>query len=454
MFWGTTSAASRNVTRTTEDHVQAMIDWLRSRGGTFNKKLEIRRADPDDSESRFGMFAKHDIVSKEVLLDIPPSCLFTSGPPLVGDRVIVNFDESGEWSGAEVIGVNSARNKFHVLYDDGYEEKRVPATLLYKEDQQEAICGTIHNLIEEMKLGDQSEFAPYVNYLLDLKPGQIPSAWSQAGQDLLNGILRTDLPPEEATGWSMSEMCGVSDDPFDQNAAFIQVWRSWDDVLIPVFDFMSHRNGHYLNTENDNVLWSKPVLVRASRDIAAGEELYTSYNFCPDCGARAEYYGTAEIFRDYGFVEEFPQRWFFPKHDIAFSLEEEAGYGGLRVDWLQPKPSGRGIAFMERQIQRLKEILAADLTSLDLDIPNEELDVIEQYCDALIVALSHAIDSLGNLEQSQGPNCSANSSETCNASRSARHELDDDDEEEESDFNYGIDVCETGFCDPHSYVVS
>ena len=49
----------------------------------------------------------------------------------------------------------------------------------------------------------------------------------------------------------------------------------------------------------------------AGRDIAAGEQLYNSYGTL-----------TPEIFRDYGFVEQLPQRWYV-----------ECDKSGVRVEW-------------------------------------------------------------------------------------------------------------------------
>ena len=41
------------------------------------------------------------------------------------------------------------------------------------------------------------------------------------------------------------------------------------------------------------------------RDIKAGEQIYNSYNLCESCGGRTKSYGTPEILRDYGFVEQY-----------------------------------------------------------------------------------------------------------------------------------------------------
>ena len=44
-----------------------MINWVRSKGGSFNNKVEIRRTDPSDEGSPFGVFAKENLDEKELI---------------------------------------------------------------------------------------------------------------------------------------------------------------------------------------------------------------------------------------------------------------------------------------------------------------------------------------------------------------------------------------------------
>ena len=358
VFLGTVDAA-KNVPRTSESHVEALIDWLCSKGGTFNSKLEIRRTDLNSKETRVGMFAKGNIERKDILLEIPLNCLITSGSPQVGDRVLLNYEEYGDWIGGEVVAheSESGNNTYDVKYDYGFKQMRVSSTSLQKEFDEALICDTIQNLITEIRLGADSEFSPYVRFLLDQEYVQLPSVWSQAGKDLLSHILEDGLPSLWATEWSLSEKCGEKNDPLEEKARTIQMQRGWDDILIPIYDILSHRNGHHLNTEHDSILWSKSVVVRASRDILAGEEIHTSYNFCAGCGGREGIYGTAEIFRDYGFVEQYPQLWLFPKFGIAFSIYQE-NQEDIKVKWIRSKPSREGMAYLEGQYWRLKHLAA------------------------------------------------------------------------------------------------
>ena len=57
--------------------------------------------------------------------------------------------------------------------------------------------------------------------------------------------------------------------------------------------------------------------------IRVSEEIYASYDMCRHCGDKKESYGTPEIMRDYGFVEEYPQRWVFEgKLTVGFGIDE------------------------------------------------------------------------------------------------------------------------------------
>mmetsp|Transcript_11539 Transcript_11539/g.13218 ORF Transcript_11539/g.13218 Transcript_11539/m.13218 type:complete len:1224 (+) Transcript_11539:116-3787(+) len=383
-----------------QELITDQIEWLISKGGIFHKNLEIRHADPTDPDSHFGMFAKDDIYEDEVLIEIPRDCLITAG------------DDTGDYGG---------------LW-----------------------CPTAYNLIKEMRKGDDSAFAPYVKYLSAQSYGQLPSDWSDEGQSLFLDLVNqnddddsNDLRPAEPTNWLRYEWhreCGGSNDPFEQNAALMLIQRGWDDIMIPVYDMMSHRNGIWLNTKSNSVhKKSENIKVQASRDIKGGEEIYTSYNFCEDCGDRgARHFGTPEILRDYGFVENFPQRWFLGRK-IAFELDEEMGADGsptgvLKLNWLQKKPKQRAINFLKFQLERLNDFASYELENADPSIPKSELSTMKNYHQAVTIAIKHALDEL-NVEYDEFAGCKG---ETCAVSN--RY---DDLSFKEDDLDYAVYTCDT-----------
>lgn len=246
--------------------VQLLMKWLDGRGGTiFNNKQEVRRVEPNDESTAIGVFATEQIAEGEVLFSMP-------------------------W--------NTTNNAGHETEPDADEA---------------LVCDMVHNLIHEMKLGNQSEFSPYTEYLLNQKRGQLPSAWSKRGKELLWDVLggKNHLPPSQPFDWvtvDWHQGCRGSSDPFEKNAAMLVVQRAEDNLMIPFYDLYNHRNGDYYNTHTNRVD-GMTYYMTAKRDIAKGEQIYNSYNFCSSCGGRSGAYGTAEIFRDYGFVEQMPQRW-------------------------------------------------------------------------------------------------------------------------------------------------
>jgi len=350
------------------NHGQLMVDWLRSRGGSFSSKLEIRRTNPADPTSHFAMFSSEDIRPREVLIQVPRDLLISP--------------------------------------DEEVEEK------------SQLQCETINILLIEMRKvmdGKESAHGPYVKYLLSQPMGQLPSTWSQSGKDLLTDILgkseeddeeiSTILPPHSPVGWLENdwvEDCNGSSDPFEMNAAALLLMRSWDDLLIPVFDYMSHRNGKWLNTDSSSVHENTPVKVFASRMIEAGEEIYTSYNMCRDCGGRATSYGTPEMLRDYGFVEDYPQRWIFHNEELGYEIDEAVDDEGIPngelelTKWILEKPDITDLEWLTDMLEMQKDTAEMYLSD-QKDIPQKEWDVIVKYQRALVTAIEIGIHKMKDM---------------------------------------------------------
>jgi len=356
---GVSSLLSVEASDAEVNHGLLLIEWLRSRGGYVSPKLTIRRSDPFDPNSRFGMFAIDSLVPREKMLEIPRSALITD--------------------------------------EDGSDES----------DEDVIECGTVRNLLKEMKLGDNSNFAPYVNYLLAQPWGQIPSGWSDSGKALLVGLLENHtsqvLPPLRPMVYSnkWQETCGgASSSRFEENAALLVAQRSWDNILIPVYDMMSHRNGEYLNTESTTVHHkSKNIKVRADRGIESGEEIYTSYDMCKDCGARHDTYGTPDILRNYGFVELYPQRWIFP--DVKFNVEEDTDNddNDLTVSWIGDPPTLEGVEYLH-EVSTAMALAGKTMLGSNGNIPSNELDTIRKFNTAIYKATSIALKK--SITESEG----------------------------------------------------
>ena len=411
------------------DHGQRQVDWVRSMGGFVNSKLDIRRANPNDPTSPYGVYATQEIAAHELLLSIPRDCLITN--------------------------------------------------------PNDDTCESVDILAHELYLGDHSRFEPYVTYLLETQPyAQVPALWSQPAKRLLLRIvlegnmedlddddlddwmeeedLRVDLPPRHLTdpGWiGCTKFDDASTPLLHRHAAMLSHQRGWDEVMIPVFDLMNHHNGRqFLNTQESHSIHdtSQDVEVETTRVIAAGEELYTTYDGCTDCGRRTFTYGTAELFRDYGFVEAMPQKWLFPQHKMRFTLDYKYERDGsvldpndLQLQWLgrdRPGPNAR--EFLEDHVERLQDLQATALSSLDLypTLPQFEWDSIREYHGALLTALKTALQVLDQEEQAATGETCPDGSDSCQASVSngRYHALDEmfDDE------GYNSYVCKVDWSFP------
>lgn len=371
------------------DH-EAIIDWVRSRGGFFSDKMEMRPVDPDDPSSPFGVFAKQDIFAKERLLNVPHSCFIG----LWGDEALDNPHSDPE-----------------------DEEEDVP---WYWEN----ICRVSKKLMKEMRLGKDSDFAPFIAYLKTQQKGQIPATWSQDGKNLLRTVLgeggskiygNNILPPRDAVDWIDKHFkqtgCIDPDDPFEEHAVALTIQRGYDKFLIPIWDMFNHQNGPLLNTENDSMYAGGGIEVRASKTIHAGEEIYTTYNECLDCNDQTDYWGSPEILRDFGFVEQDPQIWVIDSDDFyiwfekeidedtgepeIFFMEEEDWYLDEQGVMQDGRPNEAGIIFLKEQLKRLQILAEKDLTDRG-PVPEKEWNTTLQFHRAYTDAISGVLAIVGN----------------------------------------------------------
>ena len=177
-------AATTTIVRGAEN---ALVEWLQKKpNGFFSEKIEWKLLDSTDPSGPHAMFASEDIPSDETLLVVPRSALITSK-------------------------------------DSGYN------------------CDTVKMLLEELEKGTGSDYFPYIDYLFGERKqrGNLPVAWSELGQDMLNGIIGDSLFPDNLDRQRVEEYCpNVLEDAdqateLEQDAYLFMISRSWDDIMIP-----------------------------------------------------------------------------------------------------------------------------------------------------------------------------------------------------------------------------
>ncbi|KAL7558026.1 hypothetical protein ACA910_016478 [Epithemia clementina (nom. ined.)] len=253
----------------------------------------------------------------------------------------------------------------------------------------------------------------------------------------------------------------------------IVIARGWEHVLVPVFDMFNHRNsgvatgaagdwhnmdrlpsrrrrrtGHDGSDGSDGgdrrAQVDEEHRLVALRDIRAGEQLYNSYNQCHDSTCPpsiADTYVTPHILRDYGFVEQYPQRWRFDGDDssprldyIVFELdqqqapnaeEEEEDGSSFVLTWLPLSSLSsssdtiptdlerRNVLFNHwKRMVNLEATVQAETQQLLLEAesnPNSknqtrhEVSVIWDYYHALTTALEQAVLAASEAAAHQAP---------------------------------------------------
>lgn len=182
---------------------------------------------------------------------------------------------------------------------------RIPWSLVVKSDNPKELgymtCSMVRTLAREMKLGKDSAFAPFMEYVNHRPTTGLPSSWSAAGRELFQQVVGGTavdpiIPPFEPASWleyDWYEMCeGDRSDELSAKAALLVVELNDDGVLVPGLNFYRHRNGKWNNAESE----AKPfrdVVIRSTRRINEGDEIHISLNLCHDCGNRESGYGTA-----------------------------------------------------------------------------------------------------------------------------------------------------------------
>jgi hypothetical protein len=234
---------------------------------------------------------------------------------------------------------------------------------------------------------------------------------------------------------------GNGNDAEEVSAFYTTLRRVWGDQLVPVFDLIGHRNGPHVNAHHSLVQGEEPLTVHASRTLAEGEEVLISYNFCEECRSRRLDYGTPEIFRDYGFVESYPQRWtfYFKAHaPIVFDVEEDHERdNALLVRWsaqFRFPTEEADVAFFHAQVERLEALSKSPaFTKNANDVSDSEFAVLQQYHQALLAALKLGGDNI-KAGKSSGEFDVMDTEEELEAEEAARHGGDEDEEEFEDEF--------------------
>ena len=189
MITAATATATTTVESSTAELGKKVLEWIhQSKGGHVHPDQEFR-VDPETGVT--GLFATDMIPKGTVLCQVPWELILQSDDP----------NEEGQMC-----------------------------------------CGTVKAVAREMRKGNQSFYAPYVNYLNAQPHDDVPSAWSPEGQKLLRELVgghieKPLIPPTEPTEWLsydwFTRCRGSRADALATKAALLVLQRSDDAILIP-----------------------------------------------------------------------------------------------------------------------------------------------------------------------------------------------------------------------------
>jgi hypothetical protein len=130
-----------------DEAVLNLVKWSIEQGGFIHPNVEIRRWDSSDPSSYFGAFVNGSVEKDELLFQIPGS--------------------------------------IKIQTSDFFQSDELPYV--------DTVCELARTLKSEYKLGDNSAYAPYIEYIKTQSKHQIPAMWTDVGKYLITKV-QGDLP--------------------------------------------------------------------------------------------------------------------------------------------------------------------------------------------------------------------------------------------------------------------
>lgn len=247
-----------------------IVDWVLEHPGSQFDLVRQRIQDRTEENGLPGVFAKAPIAEGEILATIPWSAIVT--PTSKGETPT---DHLATFS-----------------------------------------CGLARKMGDEVGRGSPSPYAPYFQHLKQWysNKNKLPSQYSDNGKLLWTEILGGEESkwilekPAHYVFWDWNIFCGAqtqadtdnngNDQLQEEERIQAAMWvqqHAFQDLMIPLKDLYTHRNGNYHNVQV-RVVDRVHAQIVARRDIQPGEQLHTSYTDCESCQKDDEndnqYYGT------------------------------------------------------------------------------------------------------------------------------------------------------------------
>jgi hypothetical protein len=356
-----------------------LIDWIRKNGGYIDDRLIVRHKDPDDPTSYRGLFTTQNIEEDEDLCFVPWNTIITAG-----------------------------KDDYH--QEDGGSSSQYDAT----------IVDTAFRLVHEMNQGNNSHYVPYIN-LLRTQSISSPSSWSLAGREYFESIIENMFPKRRYYYFFERFVTQFGGLDSELMKAFLtvttramqgNVGSQW--LLVPMLDLQNHHSDKRLVNTARFAETGVGFEIRSTKFIPAGSELYTHY--------WGDY--TNFFFEEFGFVEEYPQRWRFElqlteeyfsdidKSGTTTVIDVRINRGGnddksttedFHLEWLSDVPPNKKsfpANFLRDELRRLLK-MEREYFEHGNNVPEEENLLIWKYHKAIVVAIKQILLEFSKNEDSK-----------------------------------------------------
>jgi len=120
-----------------------------------------------------------------------------------------------------------------------------------------------------------------------------------------------------------------------------------------------------LNVETNSLRSPEGLIVTSTKTVHAGEEILYTYNYCADCFDMGDLWGTPGMYRDFGFLEGYPQYWPFLDQKVYATIDQLSN-GILQARFeTYSEVNVESLAFFGTQLARLETIdIESEIQSL------------------------------------------------------------------------------------------
>lgn len=162
----------------------------------------------------------------------------------------------------------------------------------------DGMCSVVKQMAEQIRLTSQSLWHPYLDHI---ELPRLAAVWEASALAELQGLPPTQ-DADRHVRW-FHQRCDGGDilDAAAMRSLVAFISRASEVGMVPIYDLLNHHNGKRnakLTLTNEGVTL---ITVGDGNIIQRGQEIYLSY------GIKT----ASTIYRDYGFVEEWPTCWNF-----------------------------------------------------------------------------------------------------------------------------------------------